>query len=789
MSLGVSSLNVRVGRLLCAGLIIVIAPHVFAESDSPEQASEIQQDLYLDVELNQSVQPQIGHFLQRGQQLYIDRASLDSFAIHADAPQMLIDQATYIALDQINGLSYQYDNLNQKISIQVPVELLSGQNQYGYQALPAASINPLQEKKGLLLNYTAFAQQNDDVFSFNGWNELRYFGLFNGVLSLSGNYQYRDHVATDGQILDTYWEKDFPNQLLRLRLGDAQSDALTWTRSTRLSGLSISKNFALQPYTVTTPLMSFKGQVTLPSQIDLIINGIKQSSQNVVPGQFDIQTIPSITGAGNAQMVITDINGQQQVQSFSLYRANHLLAQGLNDWSLNLGYPKLNYGLSSFDYANDPAFSGNYRYGLSNTFTVETHAELTEQLQQAGLGTVYQLGKRAGQINVSYAYSHTSEQQGQLLGFGYSWNSALLSLNYNGLRQFGQFNDIASLNDATFASQSDQFYMGLNTKFGQFGGSYIQQEYIDQASNRFVLLNWSYILPRRMNLSLSYSRDLLNKENSYYLSLNLPWAKRNSATLTAQRSNDQNQMSLNVLHSVDQDQGGLGWQALANHTKQYSQFQGQLDYLGRYGLSQFNVQHTASDQQNNTSAYASVSGGLVILKDTVLAKRLGNGSFAVVSTDQVADVPVRLENRLIGKTNRKGYLLLDYLNPYQHNSVAVDTLDLPINLKIETTQQDAVPRQSSGVFIRFPMYQVKSVQLQVVDLQGNNLSVGTSVWQEKPNEQLQPMTIVAHDGMVYLDNVKNNTLYIGDQLKQCRVKLPDLETLNGYSDLGQIVCQ
>lgn len=180
---------------------------------------------------------------------------------------------------------------------------------------------------------------------------------------------------------------------------------------------------------------------------------------------------------------------------------------------------------------------------------------------------------------------------------------------------------------------------------------------------------------------------------------------------------------------------------------------------------------------------------MVILKDTFLPKRLGNGSFAIVSTDQVADVPVRLENRLIGKTNRKGYLLLDHLNPYQHNSVAVDTLDLPINLKIETTQQDAVPRQSSGVFIRFPMYQVKTVQFQAVDSQGKNLSVGTSVWQENPTPQQQPTTIVAHEGMVYLDNVKNNTLYIGDQLNQCRVKLPDIETLNGYSDLGEIVCQ
>lgn len=781
-------MSVQISDLLFAGAIIAVAPNTLAQVNDPKLIQDMQQDLYLDVELNQSAQPEIGHFLQQDKQLYIDVTSLDKLSIQSSAPQILVDQTNYISLDAINGLSYQYDNLNQKITIQVPIELLSAKNQYSYQAKPLATVNPQQERQGLLLNYTAFAQQTDDHFSFNGWNELRYFGLFNGVLSISGNYQYQDNQFTDRQILDTYWEKDFPEQMLRLRLGDAQSDALTWTRSTRISGLSLAKNFALQPYTVTTPLMSFKGQVALPSQIDLIINGIKQSSQNVVPGQFDIQTTPSITGAGNAQMVITDINGQQQVQNFSLYRANHLLARGLNDWSFNLGYPKLNYGISSFDYADDLALSGSYRYGLSNTLTVETHTELTEKLQQVGLGGVYQLGKQAGQFNVSYAHSYTPENTGQLLGFGYSWNSALFSLNYNGLRQYGQFSDIASLNDASYATQSNQFYMGLNTKFGQLGGSYIQQEYKGQSSNEYVLLNWSYIFPRRMNLNLSYSRDLLNKENSYYLSFNIPWAKRNSATITAQRSNDQNQLSLNVLHSVDQDQGGFGWQARANHTELYSQFQGQLDYLSRYGLAQLNVQHTTSDQ-SNTSIYASVNGGVVLLKDAILPKRLSSGSFAIVSTDQIPDVPVRLENRLIGKTNKKGYLLLDYLNPYQNNSIAIDTLDLPINLKIEKTQQNAVPRQSSGVFVQFPMYQVKSVQLQVVDLQGQNVNVGTSVWQEEPIQQQQPTTIVAHDGVVYIDNLKNNTLYIGNQLKQCRVILPELTTLKGFSDLGRMVCQ
>ncbi len=534
--------------------------------------------------------------------------------------------------------------------------------------------------------------------------------------------------------------------------------------------------------------MSFKGQVALPSQVDLIINGIKQFSENIVPGQFDIQSVPSITGAGNAQMVITDINGQQQVLSIPLYGTNNLLAQGLNDWSFNVGYPKLNYGLSSFDYAQDPAFSGSYRYGILNKLTLETHTELTDQLQQVGLGTLYQLGKRAGQLNLSYAYSRTPEQHGQLLGLGYSWNSPLISLNYNGLRQFGEFNDIASLNDAAFASKSDQFYIGFNTKIGQLGSSYIQQKYTEQES-KFVLLNWSYILPQRMNLNLGYTHDLINKKDSYYLSLNIPWAQRNSATASIQRSHDNKQFGVNIMHTLNQDQGGMGWQAMANRTDQYSQFQGQIDYLGRYGLAQLNVQHTASDQQNNTSAFASVNGGLVILKDVILPTRLSNGSFAIVSTDNIASVPVRMENRLIGKTNQKGYLLLDRLNPYQHNSVAVDTLNLPINLKIETTQQDVVPRQASGVFVRFPMYQVKSVQLQAVDDQGENLAVGKSVWDIQPSIQQPPKTIVAHDGIVYLDDVKNNKLYIGDELKQCQVNLPEVSTLEGFSDLGRVVCQ
>lgn len=785
-------MNIRIGLLLPI-IIVVISPIVLAETPdfSTEMEKTVQQELYLDVTLNQAQQTQMGHFLQQGQDLYIDKESLDQLAVYTPVSPVMFEQTPYINLQKIPGLSYKYDDLNQKISIQVSGDLLLSKNQYGYKKQQLAEINSAQEKVGWLLNYTAFAQRSDDVFSFNGWNEIRAFGLMGGFFSLSGNYQYANNMSTKGQVLDTYWEKDFPDKLIRFRVGDGQTNSLSWSRSTRISGFSLAKNFALQPYNVTTPLMSFKGQVALPSQVDLIINGIQQFSQDVSPGQFDIQTAPSITGAGNAQMVITDINGQQQVVSLALYRSNNLLAKGLNDWSFNLGYTKLNYGVSSFDYGHDLAFSGNYRYGVSDSLTLQAHSELTNGLEQAGLGSIFQLGNRSGTFNLSYAYSHTPDKNGKLLGLEYSWNSTLLSFNYSSSRQFGEFNDIASLNGSTYPTRSDQFYLGLSTKIGQFGGSYIQQDYLEQKGSEYLLFNWSYILPQRINLNVSYSHNLLNKENGYYFSLNIPWKKRNSSTLNIQRNNDVNQYNAVYFQPVDQDRGGIGWQVGANYTDESSYFQSQVDYLGRYGLAQFNIQRTQSDQQNNTNVYASVNGGLVILKDTILPTRLSSGAFAIVSTDSIGKVPVHLENRLIGETNDKGYLLLDRLNPYQHNSVAIDTLNLPLDLKVDKIQQDVVPYQSSGAFVVFPIHKVKSIQFQAVDIQDKAIAVGKGVWDSLSTmqEKQEPNTIVAYDGMVYLDNVKNNTIYIGDQKDFCQVHLPDTTNLKGFTDLGKIACQ
>jgi len=180
-----------------------------------------------------------------------------------------------------------------------------------------------------------------------------------------------------------------------------------------------------------------------------------------------------------------------------------------------------------------------------------------------------------------------------------------------------------------------------------------------------------------------------------------------------------------------------------------------------------------------------------MMNRNLFAMRQSLNSFAVVSTEGVADIPVRLENRLVGKTNSKGLLLIDSLNPYQHNAVSIDTLDLPLEYKIESTQIDAVPYSSSGVYLNFPVYKMRSVQWAAVDEQNQPLKMGSRVWvqQTAPNLDSVEYTIVGRDGMIYLENPATSTVFIEQMGRVCRMDLPDFSAQYGFLDLGNLTCK
>lgn len=71
----------------------------------------------------------------------------------------------------------------------------------------------------------------------------------------------------------------------------------------------------------------------MPSSVDLYINSYKNSTTNVNPGPFTLDTVPYINGAGEARVVTTDALGRQVSTLVPFYVASNLLQAGMSDFS------------------------------------------------------------------------------------------------------------------------------------------------------------------------------------------------------------------------------------------------------------------------------------------------------------------------------------------------------------------------------------------------------------------------------------------------------------------------
>lgn len=761
----------------------------------PDFNSPIQQELFLDVILNQSDPNVLGRFLQKDDQLFVFKDTLQQLKLNLPT-NINASSAEYYLLEDIPFIDYNYDSLNQKIYFNVDIRALNKISQYtAYTVIEPAKLDPVQDRLGVLLNYDFYSQYSEDYFSLNGTNEFRLFGLGErGILSVSSNYSYthtNQNSELNALVLDTYWQRDFPEKMLTIRIGDVQSKSLAWSRSTRLGGVSFSKNFSLQPYQITTPLESFKGEVSLPSTVDLFINGLKQTTQQVVPGQFEIETVPIITGTGQAQVIVTDINGQQRILNFSLYGTNQLLKDKLSDWSFSLGQTRLAYGEQSFKYDDDLVGNASYRYGLTKDLTIESHIEFAPDLYLMGGGVIQRLGGQAGMLNAAYSFSNYRNSSGTIYQLGYSWNSQYLNFFYNTTRQSDQYYDIAGLNSSNFPKRSDQVFLGFNNRLGQFGTSYIYQEYSPASSNEFITFNWSYSFPNNYYLNLSANHDLTQEDTRYYLSLNIPLEKKRTVNLSYQQDQEQEKLSLNARQAISRDVGGWGWQLQADTARDTQNIQAQIAQMHDYGEWNIGFQEVKSKNISSRIANGALSGSVLMMNQSFFPMQRSFDSFALISTSQISDIPVKLENRYVGKTNKNGELVVTSLNPYQNNRITIDPLELPPDYHIETTVKNAVPRYASGVFLEFPISQILAIQAVIKQADGNFIKAGTNVWttEDFDLEDTGPLTIVAHDGMIYIENPKVNKFYLKQNDQICSFEIKDLSDQKGIIDLGELICE
>lgn len=706
------------------------------------------QQLYLELVVNELASGRVVAVSARDGRYFVAREELQALGVSLQQA----GAGDPLALDAIPGLQSHYQQDTQSLHLRLPSAWLPHQ-ELGDSRLSEPVL--AQTSLGALLNYDVYYSDSEAGGRYaSAWLEQRFFDSF-GVVSNTGIWHQADSAGasdTDGYTrYDTQWRYNQQDSMTSYMAGDLVSAALTWSSAVRLGGAQVGRNFALRPDLITYPLPRFSGDAALPSSVDLFIDNAKVSSERLNPGPFTLHSVPFISGAGEATVVTTDVQGRRVATSVPFYVTDRLLQKGLLDYSLAAGKLRKDYGADNFSYGSF-AGSASLRYGLSDAVTLETHGESGADLKLAGLGGTFAVG-RWGTLGTSMANSRFQGDSGQQYSLGYSYYSSRFGLAFQHIQRSSGFADLSQVsalenrvNGSFLAERSDQLTLSLNSaRMGTLGLGYFQLRDRQGQRTRLLNLSWSRSVFGNASLYASFNRLLGEPGYSAQMQLLLPFDLYSNVTIGIERSSQGRYTErVNYSRSVP-SQGGLGYnlgyaggasdfyQADAAWRTPYAQLQG-----GLY-----------SDAGRDTY-WGGLSGSWVAMDGALFASNRIDDAFVLVNTDGYPKVPVRFEHQLLGETDRNGHLLVPWVPSYYHGQYEIDLLGLPANVQAPEVEQRVAVHQGSGALLAFSLRPVVAASIVLIDSRGGVLPRGTPVEHLESGQQ----GVVGWDGLVYFEGLQ-----------------------------------
>lgn len=742
----------------------------------PARGAPAQMTLFLELVVNERASGQVVPVVFRDGHYYLAASVLQALSVRtgtaADAQ---------VAVDLLAGVTVQYDGTGQRLKLSVPPEWLPNQEFGGGESTGAfAAIS----STGALLNYDLYASNiGRSTANTSVWSEQRMFGQW-GTLSNTGVWRHGVAPADRGYIrYDTRWTYSDTDQVRTTTAGDLIAAPLPWGSAVRIGGLQVARNFSIRPDLVTHPLPRFSGQAAVPSAVDLFINGYKASSENVQPGPFTLNTVPYVTGAGEAAVVTTDALGRQVVTTVPFYVANNLLTPGGTDYAVAAGPLRRDYGLKNFSYG--PAVgSGGVRWGLSDSFTVEGRAEAAPSLAVLGAGGVAALGNY-GVVNAAASGSQVRGRSGRQLNLGYQYSAQSFGIGAQTAVRNAGYSDLTNYDSPGTALTRRTSQINGSLSLGDVGAlaaGYFDLKGADGSRTRLLSMSYSRPLGSSAFLSVNFNKAVGQRDYTLQFQVTIPLDDRANTTVTAVRDRNGTGGQLNYNRSAPPD-GGLGWN-LAYATSGNGGNYRQASATWRAGFAQFQAGVYA--QGNVTANWAGAAGSVVLMDGGVFAANRINDAFVLVSTNGVADIPIRYENQVLGRTNQDGHLLVPTVPGYYPARFEVDVVDLPDYMQIAQPQQRLAVRGGSGALLRFGIERMLAARITLVDESGRPLPVGWSVQHVQSGQG----TVVGWDGLVYLEGLKamNDLAVRGPGNARCRVRFPIVVDTPQVLRIGPLTC-
>lgn len=635
---------------------------------------------------------------------------------------------------------------------------------------------------------SAFVNYAGQTNGFSTWEAFGEAGL-----SMKGHLLSTTVSRTeDGQVIRglsslTLNDRD---HLTRWILGDSFATSGPLGGSTFIGGVSVARNFSLDPYYFFFPRPGFSGTALTPSTVSVYSDGGLLRQETIAPGRFDIQNLPAANGYRVNSVVVRDVFGRETEIISPFYLSTRVLEAGVSEYNFNAGVRRNNLAGASWDY-DSPALLARYRVGVTDNLTPGANIEADSHLVNGGARLT---GKsELGEMDLSLAGSVGQGLSGSAGSLTYSFQRRWFSLGASVRWMSNQYSTVSLASATDRATVESTAFIGVpigprvNVNFEGTYSHFRDAGIVKRtgaSGNARISENWSLFAStswsQQSAVDSTPGRDLYD----IFVGLSYFFGHNTTGNVYMERQKGRSIEGVRVQRSLPVGPG-VGYRAEATTGADSHQL-GQLQYQGQYG------RYEALYDSAVAKPVFTASGGIVALGGSVHATRVVDDSFVLIRTPGVSGMRGYVNNQEIGQTNSRGELLVpNNLISYYGNRISINDQDIPLDYRIDSTEKTIAPPFRGGAIVTFPV-----IRLQIIT---GTLAVETGGSTSIPAYGRLIVTVagqtvespIGKNGEFYLENIEpgDYTAVIESQEKTCRVTLNIPTSPDPFLKLGQSVCQ
>ena len=553
-----------------------------------------------------------------------------------------------------------------------------------------------------------------------------------------------------------------------------------------VGGITVAKEFAINPYFVRYPMLSLSTPISVPSVLEVQVNGQIVSREQVAPGRLDIRNLPMTLGRNDAQVIVRDAFGVERELSSTYYLTTSALAKGVQDYQYTAGFRRVGVGEKSWDYRT-PVALARHRVGITDSVTAGGRVEVQPGRLYSG-GPSLNLRLPVGEIEAATSVSSRLGEWGSagLVGFNFtgrpvsaggsvlvaSRNYATLAPNQVGEDPKTEVNVYASANIGGPVSVTAQHSLRR-----------LHQEITRERTGVLSTVH----LARHVEVTASVTRvrDERGHGREAYAGITILFGK-STASVGHIQDGRGNRMTADAQRSLPYGEG-YGYQMHAESGDNAMGY-GVARYQSKYGRYELRQEQLGGEANTTVSA----AGSIVGIGGGVYASRPVQDSFALVRIPGVGGVRAFASHQEVGRTGKKGDLLIPDLQAYYGNILGVADGDIPLQYAVPDVGQTIALPYRGGAVAEFGVQKIQRVVgvITVADEGGDHVpSYGDLTVTAKGREISSP---IGSSGKFYFEDLSagTHTAVVRDSAgKECSFTITVPASDGTIVNLGSVRCE